>query len=66
VYGDPKIPAPDASARVVVDVVMLIADSAATATESDVVPFAANCAKQGAAAAKNKSRCVLFFIEILK
>ena len=64
VYGDPKIPLPEASVRVVVEVVMLMADSAATATESVVAPVAANCARQGVATAKNNRRCILFFIVV--
>jgi hypothetical protein len=39
----PKIPEPVASVRLVVAEVMLMADSAATATERVVVPFPANC-----------------------
>jgi hypothetical protein len=42
--GAPKIPAPEASVRLVVPVVTLMADSAATATDKVVVPLATNCA----------------------
>jgi hypothetical protein len=46
-YGDPKMPAPEVSARVVAAVVMLIADSGATTTDRVLVPVAANWPKSG-------------------
>ena len=65
VKGAPKIPAPLASARVVVPVVTLIADSAATATERVVVPVAANWANTGVEKAATAEITMSEFFRIL-
>jgi hypothetical protein len=64
VYGDPKIPAPVASVMFVVAVVMLMADSAATATERVVVPVAANCPKAWVAPAVITAAKIIEFLNV--